>query len=236
MGPFISFLLDGSKLKDQLAMLVSQYGEWVYLFLFAIIFCETGLVVTPFLPGDSLLFVVGFLAASPDFKLNPWMLFLVLSIAAVLGDTVNYWLGHFIGPKAFTEKRRYLKKEYLERTRKFYEKYGGKTIILARFVPIVRTFAPFVAGIGAMNYAKFILYNIVGGIVWVGAILFTGYGCCKLASVFPWLAWVEKSLTPIILAIVFISVLPMVIEYWRARKEAKLEKANSEKENSEIQE
>jgi membrane-associated protein len=228
VGPFISFLLEGSKLKEQLALLVSQYGPWVYLFLFAIIFCETGLVVTPFLPGDSLLFVVGFLAASPDFQLNPLVLLMVLSIAAILGDTVNYWMGHYIGPKAFTEKRRYLKKEYLERTHRFYEKYGGKTIIFARFVPIIRTFAPFVAGIGAMNYPKFILYNIIGGVAWVGSILFLGYSCCKLARIFPWLAWVEKSLTPIILAIVIISILPMVIEYWRARREAKREKAEGE--------
>jgi membrane-associated protein len=221
LGPFISLLLEGSKLKEQLGLFISQYGPWVYLLLFAIIFCETGLVVTPFLPGDSLLFVVGSFAADPKFDMNPYMLLTVLSVAAILGDTVNYWLGHYIGPKAFTEKRRFLKKEYLERTHRFYEKYGGKTIILARFVPIVRTFAPFVAGIGAMNYPKFIVYNIVGGITWVATFLFAGYWFGKIP-------WVEKNLTPVILAIIAISVLPMVIEYWRARRETKKTNAKSE--------
>lgn len=219
MGPFISMLLEGSKLKEHLGLFISQYGPWVYLLLFAIIFCETGLVVMPLLPGDSLLFVVGSFAADPKFDLNPYMLLTVLSLAAILGDTVNYWLGHYIGPKAFTEKRRFLKKEYLDRTHRFYEKYGGKTIILARFVPIVRTFAPFVAGIGAMNYPKFIVYNIVGGIAWVATFLFAGYWFGKLP-------WVEKNLTPVILAIIAISVMPMVIEYWRARREAKKQKAD----------
>jgi len=225
VGPFISFLLEGSKLKEQLGLIISQYGTWTYLLLFAIIFCETGLVVTPFLPGDSLLFLVGSFAADPAFHLNPYMMLVVLSLAAILGDTANYWLGHYIGPKAFTENRRYLKKEYLDRTHRFYEKYGGKTIILARFVPIVRTFAPFVAGIGAMNYAKFIVYNIVGGIAWVATFLFAGYWFGKIP-------WIEKNLTPVILAIVVISVMPMVIEYWRARREAKKAEGGSGKEEA----
>jgi membrane-associated protein len=210
--------LEGSKLKEQLGVLITQNGPWIYLLLFAIIFCETGLVITPFLPGDSLLFVIGSFAADSDFHLSPCMLLTVLSIAAIAGDTVNYWLGHYIGPKAFTANRRYLKKEYLERTHRFYEKYGGKTIILARFVPIVRTFAPFVAGIGAMNYPKFIVYNIVGGIAWVATFLFAGYWFGKIP-------WIEHNLTPVILAIVVISVMPMAIEYWRARREAKSKKA-----------
>src|ERR1043165_376339 len=148
---------------------VQQYGVLTYAILFAIIFCETGLVVTPFLPGDSLLFAAGALAASIDTGgiLNPFLLIVVLSIAAIAGDTANYLIGAYIGPKVFERNSRFLKKEYLDRTNEFYAKYGGKTIILARFVPIVRTFAPFVAGVGKMNYRRFIMFNVIGGIVWV---------------------------------------------------------------------
>jgi membrane-associated protein len=175
------------------------------------------------LPGDSLLFVAGSLAATENSVLDPWLLFILLSIAAILGDTANYWLGHYLGPKAFTENRRYLKKEYLERTHRFYEKYGGKTIILARFVPIIRTFAPFVAGIGAMNYAKFILYNVVGGVVWVGFFISVGYLFGKLPIV--------KNYFPlVIIAIIIISILPMAFEFWRARREAKQAHAKPENE------
>lgn len=222
MGPLTAFLLKLLHLDVYLNEIITQYGLWTYSILFGIIFCETGLVVTPFLPGDSLLFVTGSLAASENSSLNPWMLVLVLSIAAILGDTVNYWLGHYVGPKAFTEKRRYLKKEYLERTHRFYEKYGGMTIILARFVPIVRTFAPFVAGIGAMNYAKFIIYNVVGGIAWVATFIFAGY-------LFGNLPIVRNFFPLVILAIIVISVLPMVVEYWRARREAKNRKSEEKR-------
>lgn len=205
---WIHFFFDLFRHLDQvLADLLKNYGAWTYLVLFVVIFCETGLVVTPFLPGDSLLFAAGAFATQ---GLNPWLLFVLLSIAAIAGDTVNYWIGHYIGPKAFTGNVRFLKKEHLERTHRFYEKYGGKTIILARFVPIIRTFAPFVAGIGAMNYAKFIVYNIVGGVAWVALFVFAGYS-------FAGQEWVKRDFHWVILAIIIISVMPMVIEYLRAR-------------------
>jgi membrane-associated protein len=210
----IRFIIDlFLHLDKHLGEIVAQYAGWSYAILFAVIFCETGLVVTPFLPGDSLLFAAGAIAATG--ALNPFWLFLALSAAAILGDTVNYWIGHYVGPKAFTGKVRFLKKEHLDRTHRFFEKFGGKTIILARFVPIVRTFAPFVAGIGAMNYPKFILYNIVGGIVWVALFVFCGY---FLAA---WFERIGLNFSTVILVIIIISVLPMVFEYWRARKEAK---------------
>jgi membrane-associated protein len=206
---WIRYFFDLFRHLDQvLAELIKNYGAWTYLILFVIIFCETGLVVTPFLPGDSLIFAAGAFATQ---GLNVWLLFVLLSVAAIIGDTVNYWIGHYIGPRAFTGKIRFLKKEYLERTHRFYEKYGGKTIILARFVPIIRTFAPFVAGIGAMNYARFIVYNIVGGVAWVALFLFAGYA-------FAGQEWVKRDFHWVILAIIIISVMPMVIEYLRARR------------------
>ena len=190
---------------------ILAWGAWSYPILFLVIFCETGLVVTPFLPGDSLLFFAGAISGDPKYHINVWGLFVVLSVAAVAGDTVNYWIGAYIGPRAFSDKIRFLKKEHLDRTHRFFEKYGGKTIILARFVPIVRTFAPFVAGIGAMSYSKFILYNVVGGVGWVGILLAMGY----------WLNQVplfRDHLSMVVVAIVIISVLPMVVEYVRARQ------------------
>ncbi len=191
-----------------LGELIAAYHAWTYLILFVVIFCETGLVVTPFLPGDSLLFAAGSLATKGD--MNPVVLFAVLSVAAILGDTVNYWIGHYIGPKAFSGHYRFLKKEHLERTHKFFERYGGKTIIMARFVPIVRTFAPFVAGVGAMNYAKFIVYNIVGGLMWVGLFVFGGYWLSEVE-------YVKTHFSVIVVAIIVISVLPMVFEFVRAK-------------------
>jgi membrane-associated protein len=197
-------------LDKHLGDVIQNYGTWTYLILFVIIFCETGLVVTPFLPGDSLLFAAGIFAARGD--LDPVWLFAILSIAAIAGDTVNYWIGAYIGPRAFSGEIRFLKKEYLDRTHAFYEKYGGKTIIIARFVPIVRTFAPFVAGIGAMNYARFIVYNVVGGIAWVALfVLFFGYGLGTQKLV-------KEHFSLVVLAIIVISVLPMVVEYIRSRR------------------
>mgnify|MGYP001813430396 FL=1 len=206
-------------IDEYLAEIISQYGVWTYALLFLIIFLETGLVVTPFLPGDSLLFAAGSFAALG--VLSPWVLVILLSTAAILGDTVNYWIGHYIGPKAFSGNVRFLKKEYLDQTHAFYEKHGGKTIILARFVPIVRTFAPFVAGVGAMTYKKFILYNVVGGIVWVNIFVWLGY-------FFGNLPFVKKNFEIAILAIIFISVLPMVYEFIKSKLEARKAKTQAE--------
>jgi membrane-associated protein len=198
-------------IDKHLGEVIKNYGLWTYAILFVIVFCETGLVVTPFLPGDSLLFAAGAFARCGD--LNPLWLFAALSAAAIAGDTVNYWIGAIVGPKAFSGNIRFLKKEHLERTHRFYEKYGGKTIIIARFVPIVRTFAPFVAGIGAMNYTRFIVYNIVGGIAWVALFVFGGYGLAKIE-------FVSKNFSLIVVAIIIISVMPMAIEFLRARRRA----------------
>jgi membrane-associated protein len=194
-------------LDKHLNLLVQDYHQWTYLILFVVIFCETGLVVTPILPGDSLLFAVGAIASLGSLKVE--VLFISLSIAAILGDTVNYWAGNFIGPKVLhKEKVKFFKKEYLERTHKFYEKYGGKTIIIARFVPIIRTFAPFVAGIGTMSYLKFITYNVVGGILWIVVFVFGGY-------YFGNIPLVKRNFTIVILVIIFISILPGIIEFLR---------------------
>jgi membrane-associated protein len=194
-----------------LATIVSQYGAWTYGILFLIIFCETGLVVTPFLPGDSLLFATGALAAVTD--LNVVVLFVLLSIAAILGDAVNYWVGKTVGEKLFDGRIRYLKRQHLDRTHAFYEKYGGKTIVIARFVPIVRTFAPFVAGMGSMSYGKFAMYNIAGGIVWIGSLLFAGY-------LFGNLPIVRDNFGLVIIAIIILSILPAIIEIIRGRAAA----------------
>lgn len=196
-------------MDQHLGQLISQYGTWTHLILFLIVFCETGLVVTPFLPGDSLLFAAGTFAALG--ALDLWVLVLLLIIAAIVGDTVNYWIGAYIGPRAFRGDIRFLRKEYLDRTHAFYEKHGGKTIIMARFVPIIRTFAPFVAGVGAMSYGKFISYNVVGAVLWVGLFVLGGYFFGNISVV-------RENFTLVILAIIAISVLPIVIEAVRARR------------------
>jgi membrane-associated protein len=195
-------------LDQHLGQLISQYGTWTHLILFLIVFCETGLVVTPFLPGDSLLFAAGTFAALG--ALDLWLVVLLLIIAAIAGDTVNYWIGAYIGPRAFRGDVRFLRKEYLDRTHAFYEKHGGKTIILARFVPIIRTFAPFVAGVGAMSYPRFITYNVLGAVLWVGLFVLGGYFFGNISVV-------RENFTLVILAIIAISVLPIVVEALRAR-------------------
>ena len=200
-------------LDRHLAEMIASYGTWTYLILFLIIFAETGLVVMPILPGDSLLFAAGVFAGKGD--LNGWGLFLLLSGAAILGDTVNYWVGKYAGDWILhRSKRRWIQKKYLDRTHEFFEKYGGKTIILARFVPIVRTFAPFVAGIGAMTYGKFIVYNVVGGILWVGICVGAGY-------LFGGLPIVKDNFSLVVLGIVFVSILPGVVEFIRVKRSSK---------------
>ena len=206
---FIDFFIH---LDKYLPVIINSFGIWAYVLVFLVVFCETGLVVTPILPGDSLLFALGTFAALGS--LNIQALLILLCAAAIAGDTVNYTIGHFIGPKVFHfEDGRFFKKEYLQRTHAFYEKHGGKTIIIARFMPIIRTFAPFVAGIGAMSYSKFILYNIVGGVAWVCFCLLCGYFFGNIPTV-------KNNYTLVIIAIVIISVLPGFIEYWRQRRKA----------------
>lgn len=198
-------------LDEILGQIISQYGTLTYLLLFLVIFMETGLVVTPFLPGDSLIFAAGtFASPALGSPLNIWVLWVLLCAAAILGDTVNYWIGHYIGPRAFSGEVRFLKKESLDRTHAFYEKHGGKTIIIARFIPIVRTFAPFVAGVGAMTYSHFISYNVIGGIAWVSIFLWLGY-------FFGHLPFVQDNFSMIVIAIILISVMPAVYEFVRAR-------------------
>jgi len=206
----ISFLIDFVLHMDEyLKVIITDYGVWTYGILFFVIFLETGFVVTPFLPGDSLLFAAGTFAALG--ALNPFYLFLLLSVAAVIGDTVNYSIGAYVGPKAFSGEIRFLKKDHLDKTQEFYEKHGGKTIILARFIPIIRTFAPFVAGIGTMKYRNFIIYNVVGGISWVAIFIFLGY-------FFGNIPFVQNNFELVIFAIIFISFIPPVLEFFKARK------------------
>jgi membrane-associated protein len=195
-----------------LGEIISQYGTWTYIILAAIVFAETGLVVTPLLPGDSLLFAAGAFAALGS--LDPWVLFLLLSAMAILGDTVNYFVGKWVGPRAFTGEFRWLKKAYMDRTHAFFERHGGKTIILARFVPIVRTFAPFVAGVGTMSYPRFLAYNVVGGVVWVGLFVWAGYFFGNLPVV-------RENFSVVILAIIAVSVLPMVVVGLQERARAR---------------
>lgn len=207
----VSFLIDlFLNLDEYLDTVISQYGAWTYGILFAVIFVETGLVIMPFLPGDSLLFAAGTFAAIGS--LNVWYLMGLLMAAAILGDTVNYSIGHYLGERAYNIK--WIKREYFDKTHAFFEKHGGKAIFLARFVPIVRTFAPFVAGIGKMTYGYFITYNFVGGIVWVALFTFAGY-------FFGNIPFMKKNFEYVIIAIILVSVLPMVYEWWKARRAAK---------------
>jgi len=201
-------------LNKHLDRLVADLGPWLYVILFLIIFCETGLVVTPFLPGDSLLFAVGALTARPD-GINFWVVAISLSIAAILGDSLNYWIGRRFGPRAFRFKSRFLNPKHLEKTKEFYERYGGKTIIIARFVPIVRTFAPFVAGVGMMDYRRFMMFNVVGGLFWIWSLSLLGFFFGNLPIV-------QKNFTHVIFGIIILSILPAVVEFIRER--AKLAK------------
>jgi membrane-associated protein len=198
-------------LDKYLSTVIQTYGFWTYLFLFVVIFMETGFVVTPFLPGDSLLFAAGtFASPALGSALNIFLLWFLMCAAAILGDTVNYWIGHFIGPRAFSGEVRFLKKEYIDRTHEFFEKYGGKTIVIARFVPIVRTFAPFVAGVGEMSYGRFLSYNVIGGVAWVTLFTFLGY-------FFGHLPFVKNNFSVVVIAIILISIMPAVYEIVRSR-------------------
>ena len=198
-------------IDTHLDAIIRSYGAWTYLILFLIIFCETGLVVTPFLPGDSLLFAAGAFAARGS--LDPVTLSVLLIIAAITGDTVNYWIGNALAPRLAAGRLRFIKQAHLQRTHEFYERHGGKTIIIARFVPIVRTFAPFVAGVGAMHYTRFLAYNVVGGVVWVLLFVWAGFFFGNIPAV-------EHNFTLVIFAIIILSVLPALFEYVRHRRSA----------------
>jgi membrane-associated protein len=209
----VKFLIDFIlHIDEHLTSIIARYGTWTYAILFAIIFVETGLVVMPFLPGDSLLFAAGAFASKGS--LNPFVLFVLLSIAAIIGDTVNYWIGRYFGPRVFTSESRLLNKKHLDRAHQFYEKHGGKAIIFARFVPIVRTFAPFVAGVGYMSYGKFIIYNVVGGVAWIAIFVWAGYFFGNIPAV-------ENNFELVIFAIIGLSVVPMIVEYWKERRRAR---------------
>lgn len=212
MLDFLRQLLDFVlHLEGHLGGLIQDFGPWIYVLMFLVIFCETGLVITPFLPGDSLLFALGAFAARPE-GLNLGLLIVLLTVAAILGDSVNYWFGSLFGPRVFRgENVRFLNRKHLERTHEFYERYGGKTIILARFVPIIRTFAPFVAGMGKMTYQRFMAYNVIGGIVWILIFLCGGYAFGNMEAV-------RKNFTLVILGIIVVSILPGVYEFVRERR------------------
>ena len=213
----LAYLIDVVLHLDRhLVELIRDYGAWVYLVLFLIIFAETGLVVTPFLPGDSLLFVAGTLAAAGGMDIG--LLILLLCVAAILGDSVNYAIGKHVGDR-MVKSGRFVRQEHVDRTHAFYAKYGGKTIVIARFVPIVRTFAPFVAGIGKMDYGRFLLFNVTGGIFWVVSLTTAGYFFGNLPVV-------KDNLSLVVLGIVIASIMPAVIEYVRHRRAAAAERAS----------
>jgi membrane-associated protein len=195
-----------------LEAIITDYGTWTYVILFAIVFAETGFVVTPFLPGDSLIFAAATFAAKG--WLSPWVVFLTMAAAGIIGDAVNYSIGHYIGPRVFTEDVRFLKREYLDKAHDFFEEHGGKAVILARFMPIVRTFVPFVAGAGAMTYSKFVLYNVIGAASWVGLFTTLGYFFGNIPAV-------EENFTIVIFAIIFLSLLPPIIEAYKERQKGK---------------
>lgn len=199
-------------LDQHLSRIIADYGVWTHLILFLIVFCETGLVITPFLPGDSLLFAAGALAATAALDVN--VLMAILTVAAILGDTVNYWVGAWVGTKLFDGRIKWLKKSYLDRTHEFYEKYGAKTIVIARFVPIVRTVAPFVAGAGQMTYPRFLMYNIIGGVVWIVGLLQVGYWFGNLPIV-------RDHFGLVVIGIILLSIMPAIVEVVRARMQSR---------------
>ncbi|NTU68323.1 MAG: DedA family protein [Chlorobiaceae bacterium] len=208
LAAFADLILNVDK---HLQVLASEYGPWLYGILFSVVFCETGLVVMPLLPGDSLLFAAGSLASMPGSQLNPHLLFLMFSTAAILGDSVNYWIGRSLGPKVFQyEKSRFFNPEHLAKTHAFFEKYGGKTVIIARFIPIIRTFSPFVAGVGAMRYPWFLAYSVFGTFLWVGLFNYSGF-------YFGQLPFVQHNFKLIIVAILLISIMPPFVEYLKHR-------------------
>jgi membrane-associated protein len=197
-------------LDQTVAMLASQYGPWLYAILFLVIFAETGLVICPFLPGDSILFIAGTVVAAAD--LNVHVLVVVLIVAAVLGDSVNYGIGHYVGPKAFQRPdSRWFRQEYLRRTQAFYDKYGGITIIIGRFVPIIRTFAPFLAGVAGMSYRRFLSYNVIGGCLWIALLVYAGF-------LFGNIPWVKENLSLIVIAIVAVSLIPAITTFVKERR------------------
>lgn len=205
---FLRSLIDiALNLDTYIGTIIMQFGALAYLVLFLIIFLETGIIITPFLPGDSLIFIAGAFAAQGF--INVFLLFFVLASAAILGDTINYWIGSYFGENVF-QKSRFFKKEYLERTKRFYEKHGGKTIVFARFIPIIRTFAPFVAGVGKMNYMRFLSFNVVGGIIWVAIFVFGGYYLGQIPLI-------RKNLTIFVLFIILLSAIPLFVEYIKRR-------------------
>lgn len=211
----VSFLIDFIlHIDDHLGEIIQNYGLWIYAIIFLIVFCETGLVVTPFLPGDSLLFATGaIIAAQPEAGLSFWIMYWVIFVAAVIGDATNYHIGKFIGEGVFKKESKYIKKEYLDKTRAFYEKHGGKAIVYARFVPIIRTFAPFVAGVGTMEYKRFFFYNVFGAFLWVTLFLGAGF-------LFGNLDFIKNNFSMVILTIIVVSLMPIAIEYIKARRQS----------------
>jgi membrane-associated protein len=215
---FTTLLYSVLALDQTLATVAAQYGPWLYALLFAVIFAETGLVVLPFLPGDSILFIAGTVVAISG--LNVHMLVGILAIAAILGDSVNYAVGHYIGPKVFHKPdSRWFKQEYLRRTQAFYDKYGGVTIIIGRFVPIIRTFAPFLAGVAGMPYHRFLAFNVVGGVLWIGSLVYAGY-------LFGNIPWVKQNLTWIVIGIVVVSLIPAIHTFFAERRSGSKSKVN----------
>lgn len=206
MSEFINIILH---LDQHLLQWIALFGPWFYVIMFLIIFCETGLVVTPFLPGDSLLFALGALAAL-DGGLNVWLLLISLTIAGILGDTVNYHIGKYLGPKVFDQDSRFFKRQYLEQTQEFYARWGSFTVVAARFAPIARTFAPFVAGIGSMNYKKFLMYNVLGAIAWVFSFILAGYFFGNLPVV-------KRNFHIVIFGVIFVSILPMLVPWIKSK-------------------